>query len=182
MKTKPASEYALLGVLMNGPIHGYQILRSLKGGLGSTWHIPASQLYAQLKRLEGRGLVRAEMEHRDDRPSRRVFELTDLGGRAFRTWALSPCEHIRDLRIEFLAKLFFIKNLSLDGSSLIKAQTEVLEQAIKRMKGSIGHDEDPYERLTAEFKLATAEAWIHWLKKSAQPFVEEIKDDDQSLR
>jgi DNA-binding PadR family transcriptional regulator len=174
MKTVPASEYALMGTLMNGPIHGYEILRSLRDGLGTTWRIPTSQLYAQLKRMEEKGLVRSKIEPQDDRPSRRVFQLTDLGRKTFKEWALSPTEHVRNLRIEFLAKIYFIKNLSLDGPTLIKAQTDALERAVTRIKETIKNIEDPYENLSAEFKLATAQAWLNWLKKKARPFVEAL--------
>ena len=166
---------------MNGAVHGYEIQRSLRDGIGSTWRIPTSQLYAQLKRLEEQKLVQSKIEPQDDRPSRRVFELTDLGRKAFNAWVFSPCDHVRDLRIEFLAKIFFVKCLSLDGTGLIKAQTEALEKVVSRIRSSITHKENSYGRLTTEFKLATAEAWLSWLKNTAQPFVEAIETNEQPL-
>jgi len=48
VKTKPSTEYALLGALMAGPKHGYEIMQFLSTALGSTWHIGTSQLYALL--------------------------------------------------------------------------------------------------------------------------------------
>jgi len=35
MKDKPATEYALLGSLMSGPRHGYEILQFLETGIGA---------------------------------------------------------------------------------------------------------------------------------------------------
>jgi len=174
MKTQPASEYALLGALISGPRHGYEIRAFLRKGLGATWHIPTSQLYAQLKRLEERGDLRSSLEPQESRPSRRVFELTDRGRDTFMTWVLAPTRHVRDLRVEFLAKLFFVRRLGLDAPRLVREQDRVLEQALSRMNDRLEKETDPYRRLTAGFKRATARAWRDWLREEAQPFVEEM--------
>jgi len=135
MKTKPSTEYALLGALMTGPKHGYEIMQFLGAALGSTWHIGTSQLYALLRRLEGDNLLGSSLETQDTRPSKRVFSLTPAGEKRFLDWLQAPTEHVRDLRIEFLAKIFFFDRLSLKGGvALISAQTQVLEQIRKRIK------------------------------------------------
>ncbi|MFO7785125.1 MAG: PadR family transcriptional regulator [Thermodesulfobacteriota bacterium] len=175
MKTQPASEYALLGALMTQPRHGYEIWSFLEKGLGPTWHIPTSQLYAQLKRLEERGHLYSSLEAQDNRPSRRVFEITDKGREAFLSWVLSPARHVRDLRVEFLAKLFFIRKLELDGSRLIQEQSRVLDETLSRLETLLEQEKDSHRRLTAGFKRATAEAWQRWLQQEARPFVKEIK-------
>lgn len=65
------------------------------------------------------------------RPSKRVFSLTSKGKKPFLSGLQIPVEHIRDLRIEFLAKLFFFQSFSLDaGHELIKAQESSLEDTI----------------------------------------------------
>ena len=173
MKTQPASEYALLGALMTGPRHGYEIRSFLRKGLGATWHIPTSQLYAQLKRLEERGDLRSSLEPQESRPSRRVFELTDQGRETFLSWLLTPVHHVRDLRVEFLAKLFFVRRLGLNGTRLVREQEQVLQQTLSRMNERLERETDPHRRLTAGFKRATARAWQDWLQEEAQPFVEE---------
>ena len=174
MKTQPASEYALLGALIRGPRHGYEIRTFLRQGLGATWHIPTSQLYAQLKRLEERGLLRSSLEAQASRPAKRVFELTEVGCNTFLAWVHAPARHVRDLRVEFLAKLFFIRMLGLNGTRLIRNQERILEQTVDRMKTRLEREKDPHRRLTAGFKRATAKAWRRWLQDEARPFVEEI--------
>ncbi|MBW2616231.1 MAG: PadR family transcriptional regulator, partial [Deltaproteobacteria bacterium] len=57
MKTKPSTEYALLGALMSGSKHGYEILQFINTALGSTWYVGTSPLYVLLKRLERDGLL-----------------------------------------------------------------------------------------------------------------------------
>jgi len=173
MQTRPASEYALLGTLMTGSRHGYEIRAFLREGLGATWHIPTSQLYAQLKRLEEQGRLRSSLEAQETRPSKRVFEITDEGRRAFEAWVLAPCRHVRDLRVEFLAKLFFIRMLGMDGTLLIQEQVKVLDRALTRMQARIAQEIDPHRRLAAGFKRATAAAWRRWLEDEALPFIQE---------
>ncbi len=173
MKTKPSTEYALLGALMSGPKHGYEIMQFLSTAFGSTWHVGTSQLYTLLKRLEGDNLLVSSVETQDTRPSKRIFSLNAEGKKLFLDWLHSPTEHVRDLRIEFLAKLFFFHRLSLRGGrELISTQIQGLEQIRERIKQRQKKEKDPFNRLVFGFKIATVEAWLEWLVKQAKPFIE----------
>lgn len=175
MKTRPSAEYAVLGALASGPKHGYEILQLLEQSLGSTWYVGQSQLYSLLKRLERDGLVLSNVVSQEGRPSKRVFSLTPLGRDTFMRWVVTPTEHVRDLRIEFLAKLFFIHHLSLQGGdSLLEAQIGVLEQAKEKIIQRNLKETDPYEKLVLDFKLTTLEAWLGWLKGEASVFINKI--------
>ena len=172
VKTKPSTEYALLGALMTGPKHGYEILQYIETAMGSTWYVGTSQLYVLLKKLEQDDLLRSIMETQDTRPPKRVFSLRPAGKKSFLDWLHSPTEHVRDLRIEFLAKLFFFNRLSLKGGSeLISVQIQVLEQIKERIKQRQKKEKDPFKRLIFGFKIATVEAWLEWLVKQAKPFI-----------
>ncbi|MBL7213878.1 MAG: PadR family transcriptional regulator [Desulfobacteraceae bacterium] len=163
---------------MTGPKHGYEIIQFLGTALGSTWHIGTSQLYTLLKRLEGDNLLRSSLETQDTRPSKRIFSLTAEGKKLFLDWLHASTEHVRDLRIEFLTKLFFFNRLSLKGGSeLVLAQIKVLEQIRERIRQRQEKEKDPFKRLVFGFKIATAEAWLEWLIKQAQPFINEVQDN-----
>jgi len=178
MKTKPSTEYALLGALMSGPKHGYEIMQFLESALGSTWHVGTSQLYALLKRLEGDNLLVSSVETQDTRPTKRVFSLTPTGKKVFLDWLKSPTEHVRDLRIEFLAKLFFFDHLYLKrGSELIRAQVQVLGQMKERIQQRQKNEKDAFNKLVFESKMATVETWLQWLIKQAKPFIGKVKSD-----
>ncbi len=177
MKTKPATEYALLGAVMNAPRHGYEILQILNSTLGSTWHVGTSQLYALLKKLEARGLLDSCFEAQETRPSKRIFSLTPRGRLAFLDWLHRPAQHVRDVRIEFLAKLFFFRRLSLAGADkLIEAQIRIFLKIGEQLKDRQKKTADPYERLVLAFKTATLEAWHRWLVQEAAPFTIEKQD------
>lgn len=177
MKTKPSSEYVLLGTLMSGPRHGYEIMRFTETALGVTWFVGTSQLYALLKRLEQQGLLTSTLEHQDARPSRRIFSITPPGKDAFMKWLYEPTRHARDFRIEFLAKLFFISHLSVrGGKKLVDSQIELFKMLRKKIKQHHATETDGYNRLVYGFKLSTVNARLRWLSQKARPFMEKISN------
>ena len=172
MKDKPVTEYALLGALMSGSRHGYEILQFLETGLGPAWRVSTSQLYALFKRLDKEGLVNSTLETQDTRPSKRVFSIMPEGSRRFLQWLKSPTDHARDLRIEFLAKLYFFHHLGIQGgSALVNSQIDLLEQFKEILMEKKQAEEDDYKRLVYGFRISTLKGWLDWLKKEAALFL-----------
>jgi len=172
MKTRQATQYALLGVLRGGARHGYEIRQYIENHLGSTWHVSTSQLYALLKRLEDRGWLRSSVKLQQARPSKRVFSLTRQGKNVFDQWVCSPTVHVRDLRVEFLVKLFFIRTLKLDGgSSLLKSQVHVLEAMRKKLSAMQEQLDDGFQKLVLDSRITIVESWLNWLDKKALNFL-----------
>ncbi len=65
---------AILALLAESPMHGYQIMQELNERSGGAWRPSAGSVYPTLQLLEDEGLIRGE-----DRDGRRVFALTDVG-------------------------------------------------------------------------------------------------------
>jgi predicted HTH domain antitoxin len=94
--------------------------------------------------------------------------LSTKGKNAFLKWLRSPVEHIRDLRIEFLAKLFFSQRLSLsEGSELIEKQLTFLKKARENLKKNYEEESDPFNKMVYEIKWMTIDTWEKWLQKHA---------------
>lgn len=80
---------AVLALLAEQPMHGYQIMGELGTRSNGRWRPSAGSIYPTLQQLEDEGLVRGE-----ERDGRRVFSLTDAGrgaiadrpGRASAPW------------------------------------------------------------------------------------------------
>jgi PadR family transcriptional regulator, regulatory protein AphA len=173
MKDKPATEYAMLGALMSGPKHGYEILQFLETGLGAAWSVSTSQLYVLLKRLSKEGFVNSTFEIQHTRPSKRVFSITPLGERHFLNWLERPTDHVRDLRIEFLAKLFFLRNLSFQGGyALVQAQIDLLDSMKAKIRDKQRSEKNDYKLLVYSFRITTLSGWLKWLRKEAILFVQ----------
>ena len=172
MKDKPTTEYALFGALMSGPRHGYEILRFLETGLGPAWRVSTSQLYALLKRMDKEGLVNSTLETQDTRPSKRVFSIMPAGRKRFLQWLKSPTAHARDLRIEFLTKLYFFHYLDIQGGSdLVNSQIALLKQFQSILRKKKLAEGDDYKRLVYGFRISTLKGWLDWLKKEAALFL-----------
>ena len=65
---------AILALLAERPMHGYQIMGELEARSGGMWRPSAGSVYPTLQQLEDEGLVRVE-----ERDGRRVFSLTEAG-------------------------------------------------------------------------------------------------------
>ncbi len=75
-------ELLLLGLLLEGQMHGYQLNEYLKHTMGFCTDLKKPTAYYTLNRLEKEGHVRHETEREGKRPERRVYQLTGKG-RAF---------------------------------------------------------------------------------------------------
>jgi transcriptional regulator len=74
-------EMLLLGVLADGPGHGYAVITGLRERSGGVIDLQEGSVYPALHRLEGRGLLASEWERVAGR-RRRLYRLTDAGRRA----------------------------------------------------------------------------------------------------
>jgi DNA-binding PadR family transcriptional regulator len=102
-------ELALLGFVRHEPRHGYDINRRLTETpeLRLIWRMKQSRLYALLARLEEEGLIQATLEPQDGRPPRKVYHMTPDGEIAFTDWLARPVQLPREMRLEFMLKLYF---------------------------------------------------------------------------
>ena len=173
MKTKPSIEFVLLGSLMDGSKHGYEIRQFMSDTLDPTWFVGTSQLYLLLKRLEKSGLLESSLKRQRSRPAKRIYRVTPEGRAVFLDWLNQPIEYMRNFRFEFLAKLFFFHHLLLEGGErLIHSQVKNFEILQQRLKKKIKAENDPYTRLVFDFKLSTTKARRDWLLKQAKPFIQ----------
>src|SRR5437879_1554065 len=109
MQVSEPAEYAILGLLEEQPMHGYELFQRFQSEvLGQIVHIEMSQLYAFLKKLERLDLIEAELEPQGARPPRKVYQLTSAGRAFLQEWLTVPVERPRDIRIFFLIKLYFV--------------------------------------------------------------------------
>jgi DNA-binding PadR family transcriptional regulator len=76
--------YFVLAALLDGPLHGYGIIKRAADLSGGRVRLTAGTLYGALDRLAGQGLVEAGGEERVDGRLRRYYRLTDVGLDALR--------------------------------------------------------------------------------------------------
>jgi PadR family transcriptional regulator AphA len=164
---------AVLGLLMLGPMHGYELYQKYVSELGLIWHAGRSQVYAILKQLEEDGQVAAQTEFQESRPAKKVYHLTQAGRQAFLSWVHQPVKNVRDIRVLFLAKLHFLRQLGLGGlDELIEAQKAVCQERMDSLaQTSAELSADDFGNLVFEFRRRQLEAILDWLDHCHQQFV-----------
>jgi PadR family transcriptional regulator AphA len=182
MKKELAPEWALLGLLTQKPMHGYELYRYFTdpSALGQVWYLGLSQMYKLLKELEAQGHVEASVESQESYPPRKVYHITPAGRAAFWQWMEKPVRNTRLIRVEFLAKLFLAQLL---GSKmigrLIDAQLETCQAQLARLQEKIEMGDDRrasgegFEYLIFCFRRGQIQAIVDWLRTCRCVFLEE---------
>lgn len=163
-----AADYALLGLLTLGPRHGYELAPYFAndGTLGLVCTMGVSRLYALLHALEELGLIRAESSAISGGPPRKVFSLTPAGAEAFQEWLDQPIRRLRQIRQDFLLKLYFTRQLPESDTAGILDRQIAASRAVADELAARAEAEPPgsFAALVYESRLATAQATIAWLE------------------
>ncbi|MGI8587796.1 MAG: PadR family transcriptional regulator [Chloroflexia bacterium] len=164
--------YALLGLLAAGPAHGYDLHRHFAPGgpLAEVCRLQINQLYALLKKLADLGyLAQTSAEPSGAAPPRRAFELTLAGHEALTSWLDEPVRHTRDVRLEFLLKLYFARRRAPEqATALLEAQAAVTSSLVRRLERELALLPDTpdadFGRLVLDIRLRQNRAVLGWLE------------------
>jgi DNA-binding PadR family transcriptional regulator len=100
----PDTRYAILGLLLRGPSHGYELAARFAELCGPGWAINRGQVSEMLHNLEGKGWVESLGPPEPPRDSRR-YRITPMGEHAFAKWISKPSAHARPHRATLYLKL-----------------------------------------------------------------------------
>lgn len=99
--------YAILGLLSREPLTGYDLTQRMKARVGFFWEARHSQIYPELARLEGEGLVTHRVVEQQERPDKKVYEITQAGLGTLKEWVEAPPEP-RATRDEMVLKAYSV--------------------------------------------------------------------------
>lgn len=83
-------EQVLLGVIAGEPRSGYGLKKMFNASPASVYQPSPGALYPALRRLEGRGLLRAENKVSSGRRALRLYHVTQAGRAAYLHWLRQP--------------------------------------------------------------------------------------------
>jgi DNA-binding PadR family transcriptional regulator len=156
-------DFAILGLLMERPRHGYELRRAL-GELGF-WKVSFGSLYPSLRRLEKRRAIKAtKMSGR-----RKAYEITAAGQDIFDSLVQTNPEATEtdrgfQVRLAFLGHLAPARRIQVmdrrrrELSAQLKTAREILIEA-----RSATNNEDRYRIALMEHSMQSTEADIAWL-------------------
>lgn len=167
------ARHALLGLLLEGPRHGYDLARRFVPGtaLGDVIHLGSSHLYALLGRLERAGLVVGEVQESGSRPARHVYRLTTAGREVVLRWIDEPVARPRDVLLDFPLKLYLARRLDpARAARLIADQRALFDAYLRRLEGeaaelAVNDEDDAFMILVREGRIARTRAALDWLDR-----------------
>lgn len=158
----------LLGLLSQKPMHGYDLYKELARleGVGTVLRVKQSLLYAILDNLEKQGLLSLQWIQGETRPDRKEYQLTLPGKTQFLAWVSQPVRHGRDMRQDFLARLYFAQQTSpqtaqklLDGqASACRGWLDGFETAWAGFEKG-----QTFEKLVLQFRIQQTQGMLQWL-------------------
>jgi PadR family transcriptional regulator AphA len=175
-----AAEHAILGLLAlseSGMGHGYDLARQLspEAPLGNVVRLEPGMVYHHLKKLERLGWVTAVPETGSGRQTRRLFALSTSGRAELRRWLAEPVARTREIRLDFLVKLYLA--LLLDPAlavRLVDEQRELCARLVESLSNRLRktlregkHDVDTasFGDLVLDMRLAQTRAALAWLDR-----------------
>ena len=158
---------ALLALLEQGPMYGYQLRAEFEQRTGATWPLNVGQVYTTLARLERDGLVEqvaGDVESTEG-DGHVVYRVTDHGRAEVLEWFTTPVPRTQPPRDELAIKLALAVSVpGVDVRSVVQRQrnaTVAHLQDLTRLKRATA-DDLPWS-LVIESMRYQAEAEVRWL-------------------
>lgn len=160
---------AALGLLVQHPGSGYDLLKRFEKSMANVWPATQSQLYGELNKLANAGLI--EVAATGPR-GRKVYRATDSGRDELLRWLISP-QHDPPYRSPGQLRIFLLGELPRDGAAghvqtlAEHARAEIARlQALRDGLHWDDSDESFYGRAALEHGLrynAMQAEWAEWL-------------------
>lgn len=163
-------ELAILGLLLESPMHGYELRKRLTGLLGAFRAFSYGSLYPALRRMQTDGLIaeNAAPEGAVLRRARRVYQLTDAGRQRFTELVADtgPQNYTDDgfgVHLAFFNRTPAAARMRiLEGRRRqVEERREGLRDAIARASNSL----DRYTRQLHQLGLESSEREVKWLNE-----------------
>lgn len=164
-------EFALLGLLAEGPLHGYELRRRLTAVLGPFRALSFSVIYPQLRRMVEADLITEQEQGSETNLSRRkriVYQITKTGINRFndligKSDAKSWDDEFFEVHFAFFGPTPIATRLRiLEGRQRrLKDKAEILRSDIER----IGETPNSYLSEWKRHNLEAIEREIEWIEK-----------------
>jgi DNA-binding PadR family transcriptional regulator len=163
-------ELAILGLLLESPMHGYELRKRLTGLLGAFRAFSYGSLYPALRRMQADGLIAEDTAPAGAplRRARRVYRLTEAGRQRFGELVADtgPQNYTDD---GFGVHLAFFNRTPAEARMRIlegrrrqvEERREGLREAVARASSSL----DRYTRQLHQLGLESSEREVKWLNE-----------------
>ncbi len=159
-------ELAILGLLKEQAMHGYELKKQLTAKLGSFWRVSYGSLYPTLKRLEKRGAIDSVWAQTDSTRRRNVYRITEAGEREFLELIEDPAASAWE-EDKFPLRVAFFRYVPPQVRlRLLERRKEYLNEKLADLKSSLDEASDRIDTYTLSLLkhgLEATAADIAWL-------------------
>jgi DNA-binding PadR family transcriptional regulator len=159
--------HVLLGVLAEGPAHGYDLKLAHDARYPGAKPLAFGQVYAALARLEKDGLVEVVETSRGSGPDRTTYALTPSGRSALSSW-LSEVEPAGPYAAdELVRKTVTALRLGRDAGDYLARQRQAHLGEMRRLVGLQESTDEVGARIVIDHAVEHLDADLRWLSNAA---------------
>ncbi len=164
-------ELAILGLLQESPMHGYELRKRLTGLLGAFRAFSYGSLYPALRRMQADGLIAEDAAPAGTpvlRRARRVYQLTDAGRQRFTELVADtgPQNYTDDGFGVHLA--FFNRTPAEARMRILEGRRRQVEERREGLRDAIARASNSFDRYTRQLHqlgLESSEREVKWLNE-----------------
>ena len=170
-------KYAILGLIIRNPISGYDIMKEFNEELVNFWSAKHSQIYPELKKLVGEGLVEYKVIITGTVLEKKLYSITEKGRADFLSW-LIQIEPLEPTPKEvFRLRMYFANHIEKKQlKEMIQDQLDLRLQKLNYLKQAM----DDYQKVPAlsdtafgdyivlDGAILREESSIQWLQNCLQ--------------
>jgi len=104
---------AILVLLTERPMTGYELMKTFDTSIGFFWRADHPQIYRELARLRDRGHIQGREVVQSGKPNKLVYTLTREGRAALRRWAALPASS-PSIKDDLLVCLYALDSIDID--------------------------------------------------------------------
>jgi DNA-binding PadR family transcriptional regulator len=165
-----STSFVLLGLLVRGPRHGYELKREHDARLPGTRPIAFGQVYATLGRLTRDGLIQEADQEQEAGPERTTFRLTEQGRASLVQWLSKVEEPAPFVQSTLLAKvvvaLFGADNAG-DARRYLAAQRAAHLERMRELTKTKNHGTIG-EVVAADYAIQHLDADLRWMQTTLE--------------
>jgi len=162
-----STKHAILGLLNQRPMHGYEIKKEFEKSVSHIWSINVGQLYTLLKKMEENTEIMKKEVSQENMRDRTIYKITDKGKSELQEWLSSPVLR-RQTKDEFYLKMMFLTQIDIEKArKFTDEQIEAMEEqneTYKAIKIDHGDRMDKFMCLLLDASIMHFEVDIKWLK------------------
>ncbi len=160
--------HVLLGILEDGPAHGYDLKRVHDHRFAGAKPLAYGQVYAALSKLERDGLVEIAEVRTDGGPERTTYAITDAGRTTLEAWVSTTEPAGPYAADELVRKVVTALNLDSGAAGLLERQRETHLAEMRRLLAAKAFAQDVAAKIVLDHAVSHLDADLRWLETSAE--------------